>query len=135
MNGRGDSYAVDWGQTDFYSVLEQHRPKEVLPHKQAVFAVGHPDDIDLAGGATEWVFELEPLGPVSRHDLNWGSEISMLLSDGHTPDSHLVISAAGNYWSGLAHVNESVWEYLMPKAKILLVAPYWVFRSTVNELR
>lgn len=128
LRGRGDDYAKAWSSTDFYKVLEQNRPQAYLPHAQAVFAVSDPDDIDLAGGGTEWIFELEPTGPVSRHDLNWSSEISCLLSDGLRPDSVEVRNAAFNYWAGIPHPNESVWEYLIPEAKIILVEPYEDFQ-------
>jgi hypothetical protein len=124
LRGRGEDYVASWGNTDFYQVLEAHRPESCLPHAQAVFAVGDPDDIDLAGGGTEWVFELEPIGAVFKHDVNWTSEVSMLISDGHAPTSPRVCAAAQNYWAGVPHRNESVWEYLIPAAKIILVAPY-----------
>lgn len=86
--------------------------------------VGDPDDIDLAGGGTEWVFTVIPLGPVQRHDLNWSSEISMLISDGYAIDSPEVQIAAERYWAGVPHTDEQVWEYLTPAAKIIAVEPY-----------
>lgn len=124
MSGRGAEYDRDWNKTDFYSILESARPSNFLSHSEAVFAVEHPDDIDLAGGGTEWVFEIEADGPVTRHDLNWSSEISCLLSDGHDLESKEVLAAAANYWAGVPHPNEQVWEYLLPKATIILVEPY-----------
>jgi hypothetical protein len=56
--------------------------------------------------------------------MNWGSEISMLLSDGHEFDSDEVIDAANNYWNGVPHTDEQLWEYLTPKAKILEVEEF-----------
>lgn len=128
LRGRGKAYERSWANTDFYRVLEDARPHSCLSHAQAVFAVADPDDIDLAGGGTEWVFELQPVGPVSRHDMNWSTEISCLLSDGYSPDSTEVRQAAANYWAGIPHQDESVWEYLMPEAKIILVEPYEDFQ-------
>lgn len=124
LRGRGAAYATSWGDTDFFKILEAQRPSHCLAHTDAVFAVGHPNDIDLAGSGTEWAFELEPIGPVTQHDLNWSSEISMLLSDGYAPASAQVLSAAANYWAGLPHTNESVWEYLMKEAKIIQSCRY-----------
>jgi hypothetical protein len=124
LRGRDDAYEASWSKCDFYKIPENNRPKHCLPHAKAVFAVGDPDDIDLAGGATEWIFELDPTGDVSRHDLNWSSEISYLLSEGHDAQSKEVLTAAANYWSGIAHPNESVWEYLMSEAQIVRVEPY-----------
>jgi hypothetical protein len=48
----------------------------------------------------------------------------MLLSDGHDMLSKQVQEAALNYWNGVPHYNESVWEYLTPQAKILAVEEY-----------
>ena len=83
-----------------------------------------PDDVDLAGGGTEWLFTVVPLGPIQKHDLNWGSEVSMLISDGYAIDSPEVKNAAKKYWAGVPHYNESVWEYLTPSAKITAVEEY-----------
>lgn len=125
--GQGDTYEANWSGSDFYAALEKYRPSGFLAHKDAVFMVGHPDDIDLVGGGTEWACELKPLAPVSKHDLNWSSEISCLLGDGFQLDSHEVRQAAENYWGGVPHSNESVWEYLTAKAEVILVEPYESF--------
>lgn len=119
-----DDYENDWSGTDFYKPLEMYRPQDMLSHRQSVFMCDNPDDVDLAGGATDWLFTVVPMGPVQRHDLNWGSEISMLVSDGHAIDSPEIKQAAENYWSGKPHYNESVWEYLTPAAKIVKVEEY-----------
>ena len=119
-----DNYEADWGNTDFYAVLEYYRPQHMLGHKQAVFMCSDPDDVDLAGGGTEWLFTVEPQGKIERHDLNWGSEISMLIGDGYEINSPEVENAAKNYWAGAPHTGEQVWEYLTPAAKIIAVEPY-----------
>ena len=117
-------YESDWEHTDFYNVLEHYRPSNQLSHKQSVFMCDNPDDLDAAGGGTDWVFTLKPLGPVQKHDLNWSSEISCLIGDGFTIDSKEVEQAAKNYWSGVPHTDESLWEYLTPSAIILDVEPF-----------
>lgn len=119
-----DNYETNWGSTDFYAVLEKYRPANMLSHRESVFMCDNDEDVDLAGGGTDWLFTVEPLGKIQRHDLNWGSEISMLISDGYAVDSEEVRTAATNYWAGTPHYNESVWEYLTPKAKILQVEEY-----------
>lgn len=124
LSPRNQDYEQDWQHTDFYNVLEKYRPANKPAHKDSVFMVSDPDDIDLAGGGTDWIFTLQPLGPVSKHDLNWSSEISMLKSDGFDDESPEVEQAAKNYWMGVPHHNESVWEYLTPRAKILTVEEY-----------
>ena len=124
LKPRGTDYEASWGHTDFYAALEHYRPSHMLGHKNAVFMVADPDDVDLAGGGTEWLMTVKPLGPVSKHDLNWSSEISMLRDDGYDIDSPEVKKAALNYWSGVPHPNESVWEYLTPAAEIIAVEEY-----------
>lgn len=119
-----DDYENDWNNTDFYSALEKYRPSNMLAHRQSVFMVDNEDDIDLAGGGTEWIFTVVPQGTVEKHDLNWSSEISMLISDGYSIDSEEVKQAAKNYWQGVPHYNESVWEYLTSKALIVAVEKY-----------
>jgi hypothetical protein len=119
-----NDYEENWGNTDFYAALEKHRPFTMLSHKQSVFMCDNPDDVDLAGGGTEWLFTVEPLGIVQKHDLNWGSEVSFLISDGHQIDSPEVKEASLNYWNGIPYHDENIWEYLTPKAKILKVEEY-----------
>jgi hypothetical protein len=121
LTSRNDDYEKDWGNTDFYAVLEYYRPKNMLSHKESVFMVDNDDDLDLAGGGTDWVFTVVPMGIVQKHDLNWSSEISMLISDGHDINDENVKKSALNYWNGVPHPNESVWEYLTTKAKIVKV--------------
>ena len=124
LKGRNEKYERDWNNTDFYNILEFYRPKDKISHKQAVFMVHDEDDIDLAGGATDWIFVLQPLGTVSKHAMNWASEISALISDGYEFDSAEVYNAALNYWNGTPHTNESVWEYLTKEARIIDVYEY-----------
>ncbi len=121
------AYAQSWGGTDFYAALERWRPAGCLPHREAVFMVADPDEIDLAGGATDWCLEVEPDGPVSRHDLNWGSAVSCLVSDGHGIGSDAVREAAQAYWRGDPSPNETVWEYLAPSARVVRCEPWETF--------
>ena len=48
----------------------------------------------------------------------------MLISQGYNAANVMVEDVAENYWSGKAHRNETVWEYLAPKARILKVEKY-----------
>ena len=118
-----DDYENDWQDTDFYEPLNYYKPNNMLSHKESVFMVTNEDDVDLAGGGTEWLFTVRPLGKVQRHDLNWSSEISMLVGD-DPDDISAIKQAAMNYWNGVPHHNESVWEYLTTSAEILSVERY-----------
>lgn len=122
LKGRGDDYDKDWGSTDFYTVLEKYRPNNMLAHKDAVFMVADEDDIDLAGGCTDWLFHVTPHGRVTRHDINWSSEISTIVSNGGNLAE--LEFAASNYWNGVPHHDESVWEYICSAATITHVEEY-----------
>jgi hypothetical protein len=124
LTPRGDSYHEDYKNSDFYMALEYYRPNDKLAHKNAVFMVANEDDIDLAGGGTEYMFTVEPIGKISKHDMNWSSEISSLMSDGYDIESDEVKNAVTKYWNGVPHHDENVWEYLAPKAKIIKVEDY-----------
>ncbi len=116
-------YEKNWGRNGFYKALKHYRPKHMLGHDQVVFMVTDEDDVDNAGGGTEWLFVVKPLGPVTRHDMNWCGEICLLLEEDEMEDEieEKIKQAADNYWNGVAHPGESMWEYLTPKAEILSV--------------
>lgn len=123
MQGRGDEYEKNWETTDFYNALEQFRPKDKIAHKEGVFLCHHPDDVDLAGGGTDYLCEMKVLGRIQRHDMNWCTQISMLMCD--DPDNIAEIElCAVNYWHGVPHPNESVWEYITDKAQVLSCEDY-----------
>lgn len=122
--GRKSDYEKDWGYVPFYEVLEKYRPSNMIAHRDAVFMVGDEDDLDGGGGGTEYVFQLKPLSSVERHDMNWSSEISSLVDDGYDYNSPEIKQAAENYWNGVPHHNESLWEYLTLKAEIVKVEEY-----------
>lgn len=115
-------YENNWSGTDFYTALERYRPDGMLAHKDAVFMCANEDDIDLAGGCTDWLFTVEPDTRIERHDLNWSSEVSMLVSDG-APEEQIKVAAL-NYWNGVPHHDENVWEYLTTGAVIVAVEEY-----------
>lgn len=117
-------YEKRWGHTDFYRILEMYRPSDKLSHNNSVFMCDNPDDVDLAGAATEWLFTVVPLGPVQKHDMNYSSEISSLISLDHDFDSEEVMDAAHDYWAGVESPNEPLWEYLTTSAKIIKVEKY-----------
>lgn len=115
-------YASRWGHTDFYEVLEKYRPQDMIAHSEGVFMCSDNDDVDLAGGGTEWLFTVKPIGKIEKHDLNWGSEISCLLSENGSEDQ--IRQAAENYWNGVPHHDENVWEFIAREAEIIAVAPF-----------
>jgi len=111
-------YSQRWGHTDFYPVLERYRPAHCLSHAHAVFMCDSGEVLDAAGAATEWVFEVKPLGPVSRHDMNFSAAVSCALSEGQS--EAVVADLARQYWMGVAG-GDPLWEYLTSSARILKV--------------
>lgn len=113
-------------EMDSHFKLEQFRPSNYLSRNKAVYMSRDIDDIDLSGGATDHIYEVQPLGKVERHDLNWMTEIDIIISDAWDSGTQeeqetldKVKNSALNYWKGVPHYNESVWEYLVLSAEIL----------------
>lgn len=134
LTGRGKAYAEDWSNSGFYEVLERYRPASSLAHHDAVFMVSDPDDIDAAGGGTEWCAEVRPMGPVERHDLGWCTRISELLGDGVAPDDDRVRFAAEAYWLGAERPEGPFWEYLTARATVVRTAPFATFEFDAPDL-
>ncbi len=123
LTGRGASYEADWAKMPTYEILERYRPEGMIAHRDGVFMCDTPDDIDNAGGGTDWIFAVEPCGPVQRHDLNWCSDINQLLED-RDKNQAKIEQAAKNYWAGEAHTDGPVWEYISKSARIIKVEAY-----------
>ena len=120
LTGRKSHYHAEWSPTGFYEILERYRPSSMLAHQDAVFMCDNPDDIDAAGGGTDWVFHLRPLSTIERHDMNWSSQISCALDDQEQEEN--LQRYAQSYWAGIPFDNgESLWEYLTSKAEIIQV--------------
>lgn len=126
LTGREDNYEKDWSKTDFYKVLESYRPDNMIPHKSAVFLCHHPDDIDAAGGGTEYLCEVKPYGKIQRHCLNWCTRISNLLElEEEDYDEDAVEKAAKYYWEGIPHpYEEPIWEYIVERADVISCYPF-----------
>lgn len=114
------NYQINWGQELFYQVLERHRPSHMLAHHQSVFMCDNAQDVDNAGGATEWLFTVQPLGIVEKHDMAWMSHINIALEEN---DEVKAREYALNYWYGVES-EEPVWEYLTTEALIMQVEQF-----------
>jgi hypothetical protein len=127
LRPRGEAYEADWAASDFYGPLERWRPAGCRPHREAVFMVEDIDDLDAAGAVTDFCAEVEPSGEVSRHDMEWGSRISCLLSEGASPEDDEVRDCALRYWAGEAHPDGPMWEYLAEAATVIRCEPWETF--------
>ena len=110
------------------AVLEAYRPPDGVPRDGAVYMVDDPQWIRSAGGCTDHVYEVEPIGVVGSHDLAWVSEIghpedNVLQTAADIPFSGQQRFAAEGYWSGLQHGRFRYFEYLATAAVIVRELP------------
>lgn len=116
-------YEMRWAACDAGRILEDNRPAGSRAHRDAVFACDDPQDCDNAGAHCEWLFGIEPSGPVERHDLSWATEIDRLVSNSWPSDDPAVLALCTRYWSGEASP-DPVWEHLMASAIVISIEPY-----------
>jgi len=135
FRGRGDAYEQFWKITDFYLALERWRPPAALAHRDAVFMVASPGEVEDASARNpDWIMEMAPRGAVARYDMNWCSLVAGLVCGGAAIDSPEVRNAAEGYWSGLPHPRrDPLWEYLAAEAEVLRVAPFADFHAGAPE--
>lgn len=112
-------YEKRWGTNPFYTELEQYRPSNKLASRELVFMCESIDDVGLAGGAETYIYEVLPLGKIEKHDVNWASEMDLALDANKTESEKMKI--AHNYWNGIPHFNENVWEYVTTSARIIQI--------------
>ena len=119
-------YGHDHYNQKFFQFVEMFRPSELIAHMNAVYMVDNKEDLDKCGGNVNYVFVVRPEQPVSRHDMNWITEIFNLLQQVALPscaeDADVrLVHAAQSYWAGLPHPDGSIWEYLASSAEVLLL--------------
>jgi hypothetical protein len=107
----------------FDEALERYRPVAALARGDAVFMCDDPQDCDNCGAHCEWLFRVEPVGRVERHDLAWATAIDLVLSEGADDGHPDVVEHARRYWAGEASA-DPVWEYLAATARVVQVEPY-----------
>jgi hypothetical protein len=106
--------------------LEQFKPAGSLSRNECIFMTDNIDDIDNAGGATDHIYIVNPIGKTEIHDLGWMSEIDVIISDSFdngeqdSPETlEKIKQAALNYWAGVPFSDDPVWEYLAKQAVIV----------------
>ncbi len=112
-------------------ILESHRPAQCLPRAKSVFMVTDPEEIDFAGGYTDFVYQVEPVGKVEKNDMAWYSSLATVIwDDVNDPEA---IRLAEGYWSGQPEKplrsfeyralleSHTLFEYRAPSAKIIRV--------------
>lgn len=117
-------YDKRWGSIAFYNALELYRMPNEIPHRDAVFMAGDISDeyhISDYGGGYDYVYEVVPIGKVSKHDMNVAGKIGHLISDlGYDIDDPEIERLARMYWEGYPNEDgDPMWEYLAPAARII----------------
>jgi hypothetical protein len=78
-------------------IIEQHRPEGKIPRRESVFMVDDPERVEQAGGYADYIYIVEPIGPVEVSYLAWYGELSVFWMD--MPEDERRRLAEG-YWSG-----------------------------------
>ena len=104
-------------------ILERFRPENCIPRSKAVFMVDNPDLIDYAGGYTDHIYEVEPVGEVTKGNLAWYSELYALCEDAvlsesaETPEME---QAARSYWNASPKDSRhDLYEYMASSAIVI----------------
>ena len=116
-------YEARWHSESAGRILEDGRPPDSLPHREAVFMCAEQQDCDDCGAQCEWLFGVVPEGPVTRHDLSHASAIDCLLSEGASSDEPAVRELVRRYWAGDPS-ELPCWEHLARSARIVSVEPW-----------
>lgn len=126
------------------SILEKHRPANAIARNKTFYMVDNftVDAMDLSGGNTSYVYAIQPVGRVERHDVQWINDIDSIMkkddaffADRKLPTSYswhmqpiykseipkTINMLAKNYWDGTQYPYKdwTLWEYLSPSFKVL----------------
>lgn len=111
------SYTKQNDNSYLESILEKYKPTNKLSRYESVFLVDDIENIDSAGGAIDYIYEvIVPKGIIpEKSDLAWYTEIDMV------DDEEKQKEYALNYWNGIQFFDKdsSLWEYRVPKAYIV----------------
>jgi len=114
----------DWfkgfGANNWDNILTKYKSPQFLPRHNVVYMVDGKDKegVDvILGDQYKYIYQVKPIGKIEKHDINWISEIETLISEKSSEDK--IKEAALNYWNGVPHYNEQLWEYVSINAKII----------------
>ncbi len=91
-----NEYTSSESVKDIEELFESVRPSHCIPRTNCVFLTKSIEDIDYAGGYTDYIY-LVSVENINSSDLAWYSKASCQLSDG---DIQGAIKSAIKYWSG-----------------------------------
>jgi hypothetical protein len=98
-------------------ILETYRPPQMISRMEAVFLTDSPTLVDNAGGHSDYIYEVAPIGPVEKSNLGWYTEIERATEMGGRLSKARASEWALNYWHGVA--GRGTDEYRCRTARIL----------------
>ena len=116
-----DGYANLESEKEIEDLFEKYKPKDKISRKNCVYLVSDINNIDMAGGGTEYIYFVDPIGQIDKSDLTWYSEVYSLYTE-DTKES-LLVPLIMNYWNGIQFkpkVN-SLFEYRCKSAEIISI--------------
>lgn len=113
-----EGYTKSCNSQELEGLFESLRPENKIPRSESVYQCNDVELIDLAGGYTDFIYQVEPEGVIEESDLAWYTQAQIQLEDG---DRNGAIESAKHYWSGKLFVydNASCLEYRCRKATLL----------------
>jgi tRNA uridine 5-carbamoylmethylation protein Kti12 len=118
LKPHADSYVKQVDNDFLEKLMEKYRPESKISRYDAVFMVDNMDLIDDAGGSTDFIYEVSPIGEIERSDLAWYSEVQAVDEE---ENENLIKEYALNYWNGVKFHDEesSLWEYRAKSAIVI----------------
>jgi hypothetical protein len=103
-------------------ILEENRPPTRISRLQSVFLVAQAGKIEHAGGQSDYIYLVEPIGAAEESCLWWYQELENLAFQPRLRQSAAKI-AAMNYWNNVPppEGKPATYEFRCRKAKILTI--------------
>jgi hypothetical protein len=79
-------------------ILEKYRPATMISRLQSVFLVARIGAVEHAGGQSEYIYQVEPIGATEESCLWWYQELENLAYQPRL-DQRAAKTAAINYWT------------------------------------
>lgn len=124
-----------WFRKEIEDAMEEGRPSGVPSRLSSFFLVDDPGLIGAAGGPTDYVYRVKPIGLYSKHHQGWMDNVYSAMipflrhgalqdeKDAAAPNLVHVGEWVHNYWEGVPYRHrpgqaKTTWEFLAPEISI-----------------